>query len=85
MERRDFLRIVHERIPDKSFIRTGKRVVDVIDNDDGVIVKLHDGTQEEGDMLIGCDGVHSIVRELMWRDANLAKSDYITAREKRCV
>lgn len=84
MERRNFLRIVHEQIPDKSFIKTGKRVVDVIDNEDGVIVKLHDGTQEEGDMLIGCDGVHSMVRELMWRDANLAQPDLITAGEKRC-
>ena len=84
MERKHFLRIVHEQIPDKSFIKTGKRVVDVIDNDDGVIVKLQDGTQEEGDMLIGCDGVHSTVRELLWRDANLAQPDYITTQEKRC-
>ena len=71
MEKKHFLKVVYEQIPDKSFIKTGKRVVDIIDNDDGVIVKLYDGTQEEGDMLIGCDGVHSMVRELMWRDANL--------------
>lgn len=83
MERRNFLRIVHEQLPDKSRIRTGKRVVDVVDNEDGVSVKLDDGTTEEGDVLIGCDGVHSTVRELMWRNANLTTPDYISTNEKK--
>jgi FAD dependent monooxygenase len=84
MERRNFLRIVHEQLPDKTKILTGKRVVDVVDNDDGVLVKLQDGTCEEGDILIGCDGVHSSVRELMWRNANASMPNHISAQEKRC-
>lgn len=84
MERRNFLRIVHEQLPDKSKILTGKRVVDVIDKDEGVRVELQDGTIEEGDILIGCDGVHSSVRELMWREANASIPGHISAREKRC-
>ncbi len=83
-ERRRFLEIIYNQLPDKSYIKTGKRVCDVIDREDGVTVYLTDGSVEEGDILIGCDGVHSTVRELMWRDANEAIPDYITAMEKTC-
>lgn len=84
MERRDFLRILYEQHPDQSRILQGRRVIDVVDTDDSISVELHDGTVEEGDMLIGCDGVHSTVRELMWRNANASLPDFITAREKTC-
>ncbi|KAI5460578.1 FAD binding domain-containing protein [Mariannaea sp. PMI_226] len=83
MERKDFLKIIHEKLPDKSYVKTEKRVVDVIEREDGLTVMLQDGTQEEGDILIGCDGVHSTVRDLMWRNANLAQPNCITAQEKR--
>jgi FAD dependent monooxygenase len=84
MERRHFLQIVYDQLPDKSKILTGKRVVDVVDNDEGVRVELQDGTFEEGDILIGCDGVHSSVRESMWKAANATIPDHISAKEKRC-
>ncbi|EFQ99799.1 FAD binding domain-containing protein [Nannizzia gypsea CBS 118893] len=82
MERRNFLQIVYDQLPDKSKILTKRRVVDVVDNEDGVMVKLADGTTEHGDILIGCDGVHSTVRELMWRNANSSIPNHITAQEK---
>ena len=85
IERRKFLRIVYEQLPQKSQILSNKRVVDVFDNEDGVRVELQDGTFEEGDILVGCDGVHSAVRELMWRNANKDIPDHISAREKRCM
>lgn len=84
MERRNFLRIVCKQHPDKSRILEGERVVDVIDDDEGVRVELQDGTFEEGDILIGCDGVHSAVRELMWKTADASIPDYISSRKKRC-
>ena len=84
MERRNFLRIVYDQLPDKSKIVTGKRVTGMTDHEDGVRVELQDGTFEDGDILIGCDGVHSSVRELMWREANSKIPDHISAKEKRC-
>lgn len=75
---------MYEQLPDKSKVRVGTRVVDVLDSDDGVKVILADGSTEEGDLVIGCDGVHSIVRSLMWRNANTAVPGMITAAEKRC-
>jgi 2-polyprenyl-6-methoxyphenol hydroxylase-like FAD-dependent oxidoreductase len=85
MERRNFLRIVYENHPDKSKILSGKRVVDVHESEDGVRVFLNDGTSEHGDILIGCDGVHSTVRELMWRNANTAIPHLINVDEKQCM
>lgn len=84
MERRDFLRIIHEQHPEKTRILTGKRVLDYEEDDCGVTVKLQDGTQERGDILVGCDGVHSTVRNLMWKHANIAIPGHITAAEKTC-
>ena len=85
MERRSFLRILYENHPDKSRIKTGKRVVDVEEQENGVIVKLEDGTTEHGDILIGCDGVHSTVRELMWQRTNEKFPHLIDCKEKQCV
>ena len=84
MERRNFLRIVHNQLKDKSKILTGKRVSKILDNEDGVTVQCSDGTEYEGDLVIGADGVHSKVRELMWENANASVPGYITATEKRC-
>lgn len=84
MERKDFLRIIYENHPNKTRIKTNKRVVDVMDEIDGVRVVLQDGSCEQGDILLGCDGVHSAVRELMWRNANDSTPGYISAREKTC-
>jgi len=46
---------------------------------------MTDGSFEEGDILLGCDGVHSTVRELMWKNANQAIPDFITVQEKKSI
>ncbi|KAJ5765405.1 hypothetical protein N7520_004964 [Penicillium odoratum] len=84
LERRRFLEILYERLPDKSKVRTKAGVVDIIDRVDGVKVVLEDGSVEEGDLVIGCDGVHSAVRSLMWRNANATIPGFITTAEKKC-
>jgi len=75
---------MYDQLPDKSYVQTGKCVCNVIDTEDRVRVEVTDGTIEEGDILLGCDGVHSTVRELMWRNANEVISNYITVKEKTC-
>ncbi|KAK7931126.1 FAD binding domain protein [Apiospora marii] len=82
LDRRRFLDILYHHLPDKSKAKAGSEVCDVIDTSSGVKVMLKDGSTEEGDMVLGCDGVHSLVRSLMWRNANLKVPGLISATEK---
>lgn len=85
LERRELLRILYDQLPDKSLIRLGCRVRDIVQKYDGIEVILEDGTVENGDMVLGCDGVHSIVRSRMWEFANQQFPRPITAKEKTCM
>ena len=60
----------------------GLRVTDILNHDNGVRVFFDTGACE-GDIVIGCDGVHSAVREIMWRNANESSTRLISATEKR--
>ncbi|GIC87509.1 FAD-dependent oxidoreductase [Aspergillus udagawae] len=41
-----------------------KRLVGIAENSEGVTVTFEDGTSDTGDVLLGCDGIHSAVRKL---------------------
>ncbi|KAF7537958.1 hypothetical protein G7054_g3319 [Neopestalotiopsis clavispora] len=82
LERRRFLEILYESLPDKSYIKTGCGVKEVKHVGDQVQVTLFDGQIETGDIVLGCDGAHSIVRNIMWEHANKITPGIITAKEK---
>jgi 2-polyprenyl-6-methoxyphenol hydroxylase-like FAD-dependent oxidoreductase len=42
----------------------GKRLVSATEDEDGVTASFEDGTTERGDLLLGADGIHSVVRPL---------------------
>lgn len=83
LERRKFLEILYENLPDKSRILFQKKVAKITESVYGVDVLLEDGTRESGDIVIGCDGVHSVVREMMWDNAAKIKPGLITVDEKK--
>lgn len=83
MERREFLQILYDELPNKSKVLTRKRVKTVVDNEDEAYVELEDGSVERGDIVVGCDGVHSTVREAMWAIANKTIPNYISNKEKQ--
>ena len=82
LERRQFLQILYEKLPNKSHIKTSSVVVAIKEDSNSVEVKLGNGTVEVGDMVLGCDGVRSMVRTCMWDNANLTNPGKITAKEK---
>lgn len=63
--RADLLAVLREGL-DASRISLGRKIVAVSQSADRVSVQLEDGAVEEGDVLIGADGIHSIVRMQMF-------------------
>jgi 2-polyprenyl-6-methoxyphenol hydroxylase-like FAD-dependent oxidoreductase len=84
LERREFLSILCDGLPDKSPIKTSSGVRRIKQLAGGVEVTLSNSDVECGDIVIGCDGVYSTVRSFMWDHANKTISDFITVKEKTC-
>lgn len=66
-DRAQLLDILYHSIQNKSKVLLGKKVVEINCNSDGVHVRAADGSDYHGDIAVGTDGVHSIVRREMWR------------------
>jgi 2-polyprenyl-6-methoxyphenol hydroxylase-like FAD-dependent oxidoreductase len=66
--RADLLAILARAVPSAD-VRLNARLVRLSQNEGGVTACFADGREEWGDLLIGADGIHSRVRELMTGDA----------------
>lgn len=64
--RGDLEAVLRDALDETVEIRRGLSVRGVAQNATGVEVELTDGTVEHGDLLVGADGVHSRVRELVF-------------------
>lgn len=60
--RADLLDAIREQVPAEC-LQLGSRVARVDQNEDGVTLTLESGATYQADLLIGADGVHSVVRE----------------------
>jgi 2-polyprenyl-6-methoxyphenol hydroxylase-like FAD-dependent oxidoreductase len=66
LKRADLYQALHEEAARRGVgIEHGKRLVDAKHEGDGVRAVFADGSQATGDLLIGCDGVHSAVRRVI--------------------
>jgi 2-polyprenyl-6-methoxyphenol hydroxylase-like FAD-dependent oxidoreductase len=83
LERRNFLQLLYDNLPDKSHVRLGSKISDIKHTDEGIEVHLANGDVEKGDIVIGCDGVYSTTRNFMWDHASRVTPGLITLDEKR--
>ncbi len=66
VKRADLYQALHDEALARGIhIEHGKRLVDARDTGDGVRAVFADGSEATGDVLIGCDGVHSTARRLI--------------------
>ena len=55
----------------------------VIHSDTGVRVVTKDGEEFAGDIVVGMDGVHSVIRQEMWALADKLSPGLISDKEKQ--
>lgn len=66
IKRSDLYRVLREEAIARGIrVEHGKRLVGAQDTGDGVRAQFADGSEVAGDVLIGCDGVHSTVRRII--------------------
>ncbi|RJO70915.1 FAD-dependent oxidoreductase [Nocardia panacis] len=67
--RGDLETVLYEAIRDEVPIRFGATVVDIVQDGTQVDATLDDGTVERAELLVGADGLHSGVRDLIFGSA----------------
>ncbi|TDK45668.1 FAD-dependent monooxygenase [Antarcticimicrobium luteum] len=65
---------------EKGRIHLGRRVADLEQDTDGVTLILEDGETARGDVLLGADGVKSVIRDRLWNTEPPRFSGMITWR-----
>ncbi|KAG7432175.1 FAD-dependent monooxygenase andE [Fusarium oxysporum f. sp. raphani] len=67
IDRQMLLQVLYRNLKHKDRVLTKKRVSRVELVDGGVQAYTQDGSVYEGDIVVGADGIHSAVRDEMWR------------------
>ncbi|MDC9590392.1 FAD-dependent monooxygenase [Xenorhabdus sp. XENO-10] len=62
---------------DKNIIHVGAKVTGITESDDGVSVRFADSRETHGDLLIGADGIYSLVRDYIQGNKPTRTADYI--------
>lgn len=76
LKRADLYRALRdEAVRRGARVEYGKRLVDARTGLDGVVARFEDGTEAEGDLLIGADGIHSRTRRII--DPSALEARYI--------
>ena len=74
LDRQQVLALLADTLPHQDRIHTNTTVVRVDDQGGDLPLRVHcrDGSIYEGDLVVGADGVHSVVRGEMWHRAGIS-------------
>lgn len=77
IKRQDILQIIYDALPYHAHdkIKLSKEVCCISSTDSGVSVQCQDGSTYAGSLVIGADGVHSIIRRLISTETGLSAQD----------
>ncbi|KAF3384116.1 hypothetical protein DPV78_012837 [Talaromyces pinophilus] len=65
IRRVDLMEVLHEAARKANIpIHFGKHLTGITEDNQGIAVTFADGTSDNADFLLGCDGIHSMVRKL---------------------
>lgn len=68
LDRQVFLAILYKHLQeDQSRVLLKKKATKVEHTGSGILVQCADGSQYEGDLVVGADGIRSTIRQEMWR------------------
>lgn len=76
------LQVLYNNLKFKNRVLTQKRAIRVDTFENYTCVHTQDGSTYNGDIIVGADGIHSVVRTEMWRNANEAGSDSFGPNEE---
>ncbi|CAN9080337.1 unnamed protein product [Alternaria alternata] len=82
VDRQMIIQVLYDKLPDKSKVLTNKGVTEVRQSTGGVEVVTADGETYHADILVGADGIHSTVREEMWRLADQETPGYFPVSDR---
>ncbi|PYH45064.1 FAD-dependent oxidoreductase [Aspergillus saccharolyticus JOP 1030-1] len=85
LDRQKLLQILYEKSHAKKNILASKEIVKVQRIEQGVRVIAADGSQYDGSLVVGADGVHSRIRSEIWRLAEELKPGLISTQERTCM
>jgi len=74
--RADLLGFLVDALGAGEAVHTGKTCVDFEQGEDGVTVKFEDGSTEKADLLVGADGIRSMIRGKLFPEAKPRYSGY---------
>lgn len=67
VHRGDFIRVIAENLP-AGIVKTGHECVKIEQDESGVTAHFANGETAKGSILVGADGINSIVRTHLWND-----------------
>lgn len=79
LPRQRLIQLLYDHLPDKSVVHAGKsgKVITANQTDKGVELFTEDGSIYRGDLVVGCDGIHSKLRGEMWKFMSIRNPDLV--------